>query len=69
MNKQARRSRTRRMMAIGALVGTLMSVGAISDSASAAKPASATVNDDGASVSVEVGFGWGTTSMRSGVRW
>lgn len=59
-----KRSRTRRVLAIGALLGTVMSVGAMTDSASADE-----ADTEASSVLVRVDSKWGARSMSSGVRW
>ncbi len=70
MENKAKRSRAR-IVAVGALVGTIMSIGAIAGAASA--QGSDTSSDDATATSIQASFsdggGWGFERMTSGIRW
>lgn len=68
MKNHIKRSRMRRVLAIGALVGTVMSVGAIGDAGSASETDS-DGDAEAASIYIKATSDWGSMSMRSGVRW
>lgn len=61
-----RRSRRVRAAIVGTLLAGFMSVGAVAETASAAKPAAkVSVDDDSVQLRVDIS----TMSMRSGIRW
>lgn len=61
------RSRRVRAAIVGTLLASVMSVGAITETASAAKPADATVSVDDSGVQIRIDIP--AMSMRSGIRW
>ena len=65
--KNQTRSRRVRAAIVGTLLAGAMSVGAMADTASAAKPADVTVSGDDSGVQVKVEIT--VTSLRSGIRW
>ena len=61
-----KRSRRVRAAIVGTLLASVMSVGAVTETASAAKPdASVSVDDN----SLQIKLDFSTMSMRSGIRW
>ncbi len=63
--KQSTKRRGAKVIALGALLASVISLGVAADTASAAKPPPA----DQTTIVVVVGGEVGTTAQRSGIRW